>query len=161
MTGALRNYLLSIVAAALLSGILLSLTPTGSVRRTLRFICGLVLVLAALGPAADLDVEHLSGSLTEIRMQAGKQAETAEDGSMELLAALIKERTEAYIWDKAASLGMTLGQVEVETGAEGGYPAPCAVAITAGCTALQRRRLTELIERELAIPSSEQEWSEG
>lgn len=73
MTGALRNYLLSIVAAALLSGILLSLTPTGSVRRTLRFICGLVLVLAALGPAADLNVEHLSGSLTEIRMQWGNR----------------------------------------------------------------------------------------
>ena len=161
MTGVLRNYLLSIVAVALLSGILLSLTPTGPVRRTLRFICGLVLLLAALGPVAKLDMERLAGSLSELRLRAEERVEEAEDGSMELMTALIKEKTEAYIWDKAASLGMTPVRVEAEIGTEGGYPCPRSVAITASCTAAQRRRLTELIERELAVPSSEQEWSKG
>lgn len=161
MTGALRSYLLSMVAVALLSGILLSLTPDGPVRRTLRFICGLVLLLAALGPVAKLDLEWLAGNLSALRLRAEERIAGAEDGSMELMAALIKEQTEAYIWDKAASLGMTPVRVEVEIGMEGDYPCPRSVAITAGCTAAQRRRLTELIERELAVPSSEQEWTKG
>ena len=105
MTGALRNYLLSIVAVALLSGILLSLTPTGPVRRTLRFICGLVLLLAALGPVAKLDMERLAGSLSELRLRAEERVEEAEDGSMELMTALIKEKTEAYIWTKRRRSG--------------------------------------------------------
>ncbi len=161
MTVALRSYLLSIVAVALLSGILLSLTPTGPVRRTLRFICGLLLLLAALGPVARLDVERLAEDLSELRLQAGERANEMEDGSIELMEALIKEQTEAYIWDKAALLGVTLMRVEVETGTEEGYPCPRAVSITANCTAEQRRKLTELIERELAVPSSEQEWLKG
>lgn len=161
MTESLRGYLLSVVAAALFSGILLSLTPTGPVRRTLRFICGLLLVLAALGPVARLDVERLAGNLSELRVQAGERAAEVKDNSMELMAALIKERTETYIWDKAASLGITLSRVEAEVDTGEGYPCPRAVRITAGCTMEQRRCLTEWIERELAVPSSEQEWSKG
>lgn len=159
MTGTLRGYLLSVVAVALFSGILLSLTPTGSVRRTLGFICGLLLTLAALGPAAKLDVERLVENFSELRTQAGERTAAAENGSVELMAALIKERTEAYIWDKAASLGISPSRIEAEVDAGGDYPRPRAVRIIASCTAEQRRRLTEWIERELAVPSSEQEWS--
>lgn len=161
MTGALRNYLLSMVAAALLAGILLSLTPEGSVRRTLRFICGLMLLLTVLGPVVKLDVTKLAENLSELRLRAAGQADAAESGNMELMAALIKEQAEAYIWDKAASLGMTPARVEVEMGTEEGYPCPRSVLITAVCTAAQRRRLTEQIEQELAVPSSKQEWSRG
>lgn len=161
MTEALRGYLMSLIAVALLSGLLLSLAPGGPARRTLRFVCGLILLLAALGPVAKLDVERLAGNLSELRLRTEERVEETEDGSIDLMSALIKEQTEAYIWDKAASLGIIPVRIEVEIGTEEGYPCPRAVSITAGCTAEQRRKLTELIERELAVPSSEQEWSKG
>lgn len=161
MTEGLRAWLLALVAVSLLSGVLLSLTPEGAARRTLRFVCGLLLILTALGPVAKLDVDRLAGDLSRLRLQSDKTARAVEDGSVELMAALIKEQAEAYIWDKAAALGFTPARVEAGIETAGDYPRPRAVRIAANCTAAQRQRLTAWIERELAIPSSEQEWSGG
>ncbi len=158
MTGAIRNYLLSVVAASMLSGILLSVTPNGAVRRTLSFLCGLVILLAALGPIARLDVEKLSQSMAGLRLETKRTAREAQSGNRELMEAIIKEQSEAYIWDKAAALGVSPSRVTVEVRTEGDWPVPCAAAIDASCTAAQRRRLSALIEQDLAIAPEEQEW---
>lgn len=158
MSGAIRDYLLSVVAASLLSGILLSVTPNGAVRRTLSFLCGLVILLAALGPMARLDAERLSQSIAGLRLETKRAAREAESGSQELMAAIIKERSEAYIWDKAAALGISLSRVAVEVRTEGDWPVPRAVRVGARCTAAQRQRLSALIEQDLAIPPEKQEW---
>ena len=49
MTEAVREYLLSVVAVALLSGVVLALTPKGAVHRTLTFLSGLAMILTAWG----------------------------------------------------------------------------------------------------------------
>jgi len=155
---ALREYLLSVVAASLLAAVLLSLTPRGAAQRTLRFLCGLLLLLTALGPLARLDLERLAASLSHARIEAEQTAREVETGSAELIAAIIKEQTEAYIWDKAEAIGALPRRVtaEIQTGEAGPYP--CGVTIAARCTNGQKRRLAAWIERELAIAPERQEW---
>lgn len=159
MTESVRGYLLSVVAVALLSGIVLALAPKGAVHRTLTFLCGLSIILASLGPLAGLDFDTMAQALARTRVEAEAAAEGVTVDNEELIADIIKEETEAYIWDKAAGLGLTLSRVEVEVETGDAYPYPYGVTIAGSCTEAQKAAMTRLLEQELAIPSARQEWS--
>ncbi len=156
MTEALRAYLLSIVAAALLTSILLALTPKGPVHRALSFLSGIVLILTALGPAARLDLDAIAESLSGLRI--GSMQAFPENDEQDLLAAIIKEDAESYIWDKAAAVGFTPSEVAVEVRSGETYPYPYAAEVHGSYTEAQRRRVSALLEAELAIPAERQTW---
>ena len=158
MTESVRSYLLSVVAVALLSGVVLALAPKGAVHRTLTFLCGLAMILTALGPLARLDFDTLAQSIARARIQAEEAAEGVTVDNTELIADIIKEDTEAYIWDKADGLGFTPDAVTAEVAVDGSYPYPYRVEITARCTAAQQADLTRDLEQNLAIPAERQEW---
>lgn len=158
MTAAVREYLLSVVAVALLSGVVLALTPKGAVHRTLTFLSGLAMILTALGPVAKLDFDALAQSMSRTRIEAAEAAEGITVDNTELIAELIKEESEAYIWDKAAALGMVPTEVMVEVRTDGTYPYPYRAVLTVSCTIEQRQSMQKLLEEELAIPAERQEW---
>ncbi len=158
MSDAVRSYLLSVVAVALISGIVLALAPKGAVHRTLTFLCGLAMILTALGPIARLDFDVLAQAIARARIQAEEAAEGVTVDNTALIADIIKEETEAYIWDKADDLGFTPSAVTAEVNTDGAYPYPSRVEITADCTAQQRADLSWDLEQNLAIPAEQQEW---
>ncbi len=156
MTEAIRTYLLSVVAAALLTSTLLALTPKGPVHKTLSFLSGIVLILVALGPAARLDFDAIAESLSRIHFESARTL--PETDEQVLRAAIIKEDAESYIWDKAAAAGFTPRSVTVEVRSGEAYPYPYAAEIRGPYTETQRRRLSALLEAELAIPEERQTW---
>ena len=154
---AVRGYLMSVIAVSLLTGTLLALTPKGSSRRTLTFLCGLAVILTAIGPAARIRVEDLASALARAGLEASESAAPGISADQDLTAALIKEKAEAYILGEAAALGFSpSAEVTVETG--GDFPYPSAVTISGACSAAQRAELQHIIEAELAIPPERQEW---
>ena len=76
----------------------------------------------------------------------------------ELVSAIIKEKCETYILDKAAELGLAL-TAEVTVGGEAVYPYPVSVQLTGTPNAEQKLQMQRYIERELAIAKEEQTWS--
>ena len=78
--------------------------------------------------------------------------------SQELIAVLIKEKAEAYIWDKAVSCGITPSEITVEVNTDGDYPYPYRAAVTGRFTSEQQAAVTRDLEENLAIPSQRQEW---
>ena len=54
--GAVRGWLLTVIAASLLCALADALMPPGAVKRVGRLVCGLVLLAAILSPAVRLDV---------------------------------------------------------------------------------------------------------
>ena len=158
MTAAIREYLLSIVAVSLLSAILLALVPKGTVHRTLTFLCGLAVILATLGPIVRIDFDQIAQAMTRARVQAEEAAGGTALDSQELIAALIKEKAEAYIWDKAVSCGITPSEITVEVNTDGDYPYPYRAAVTGRFTSEQQAAVTRDLEENLAIPSQRQEW---
>ena len=158
MTQAVRDYLLGVVAAAMMSVIVLTLVPKGTVHRTLTFLCGMTIILAALGPIAKLDFDHMAQSLAKARIRAEEAAGGVTADNTELIAELIKEKTESYIWDKADGLGFTPTGVTAEIRSDGSYPYPYSVEISGVCTPEQRDRMTRDLEQNLAIPAQRQEW---
>ena len=90
---------------------------------------------------------------------AAEQARTGvEIRNREALCAIIKSKTEAYIWDKAQELDLSVG-IEVMVEADGSYPYPSGVQITGAFTPQQRKALEAYIEENLAIGKERQIWT--
>ena len=156
MIGAVREWLAAVVAVSLLLAAVQSLVPEGNLKRIASFTGGLLLLLVLLQP-----LEDLTGSLAV--PDFGKYSRTVQDRQAELeqaeetlLAEGIASRTAAYIWDKAAELGLSV-TVRVETAAgEAGVPLPWSAEVTGPWS----QELSAYMERELGIPQERQVWHE-
>ena len=79
-----------------------------------------------------------------------------ENTQKEELTALIESATEAYISDKAKSMGLTLKvRVTAETD-ESGMPVPIQVKVTGPWSG----ELSGWLETELGLPAERQVWNE-
>lgn len=156
MIAAVREWLTSVVAVTLLLTVAQTLIPEGSIRKIAGFTGGLALLAALLQPVLRTDLSRLqlnfdvySAAIEERKAELGRAGETE-------LAEVIASRTEAYILDKAALLGLPVA-VRVETAAgENGILLPAAADITGPWSA----ELADYIERELGIPRERQVWHE-
>lgn len=160
MSDAVRQYLLSVVAMAMLAGVLLALVPKGAVHRSLSFLCGLAMILVALGPLARINVDALAQAMSRARMQAEEATWGVTIDNTQWVADIIKRDAEAYIWDRAEGLGLRPEAVEVTVNVDGAYPYPYSAAITAHADPSRQKQLEEILEAELAIPAERQEWQE-
>ena len=153
----LGQYILSIGLAALLTGILCEFSDKKSTTGTLiRMICGLFLAFTVINPLADLNfgiLETFSGSYSA---DAASAVATGKALAGDSVRQLIKQQTEAYILDKARSLGCAVDvAVTVGTGAD---PIPEAVRITGDVPAVVRRQLELMLEQDLQIAKENQQW---
>lgn len=158
MSAGLREYLLALIACALLTALCMALLPQGGVRRAGGFVCGLLLLLCTIRPVLRLD----SGALAQAVSRAAMQAEAARTGvevrNRTLVAAIIKENCEAYILDKAAELGVAV-TADVTVAGEDTYPYPAAVRLCGDAAPQQQLALTRWIAASLAIPEEAQTWT--
>lgn len=154
---AVRSYLLSIAAAALLLALVQALLPQGAAKRTAAMAGGLLVLLAVLSPLARLDYENLAKSISQLQLETETARTGIEVGSRELMAGIIKQRCETYILDKAEQMGVEL-QVEITVSEGAGYPYPTAAVLRGAVTEGQRQTLTDYIAENLGIPAEQQEW---
>ena len=149
-----RQYVLSLTAAALLGGILLSCVPEGSGRNILRLVCGILLTVTALKPLGQLRLPNLDALSLEYRQQADAAAAMGQEMARQEAQEGIRKALEAYILDKAAELGMEITP-EVfldETGI------PVSVRLEGYVTSGTRQKIQTIITNDLGIPGEAQEW---
>lgn len=152
MMEGLRQWIISLTALCMLLALLRVLVPGGTMSRVATFVGGLVLLAALARPLSELGAVRLAlpdyaGEIERLQWQLEEENEAAlSDG--------IAERTEAYISDKAASMGLAGAcRVETRTG-EDGIPLPWSVELEMPRSA----ELAAWIEEELDIPSERQVW---
>ena len=104
---ALGNYLLRIVAAALLLGAAGQLVRGKRGKQMLRLCGGLCMALVVLVPLPSLASLAGSNSLSDALLASEPAAENLAQVREEL-GKLISQQTEAYILDKARSLGASV-----------------------------------------------------
>lgn len=150
------RYVLSLVTAALIGGIVTGFFPEGSFRRLLRMLCGVFLLTVVLSPVSALEMPDIGAWLSSLDEEARAAATQGEDYLSGQRQAVICRKTEAYILDKARELGaevsarVTLNREEL----------PESVALTGSCTPAQKEALTILIEEDLGIPEARQQWQQ-
>ena len=154
MIAGVRQWLLGVVLTAFAGALARRLAPRGREQALVGLVCGLLLTLALLGPLAGLRQAE-----PEWAWNGPDQAALAEayrQDRQTALSAVIAEKTEAYILDKADRLGLRC-TVEVAVAAgENGIPLPDTVTVRGGYSAA----LAACIEEEVGVPPEKQIWLE-
>lgn len=153
MIGALRTWLLSIIAAGLVLSILYALLPKGRLQPIVRTAGGVVLMLVILRPLTELDLEGFAVSYDDYAREIRELTEQYRAADTAELAAIIERETAAYISDKGAALGVNCHAV-VETELRSGVPYPCAVTLDVE----RNETLAACIAADLGIGKEAQVW---
>lgn len=152
----MRAWLLGIVLTSLAGGLARQLAPQGREQAMVRLAAGLLLAAAILRPLAGQrwDAEALLPDMPDLR--AGEQAAAYQKNQQDALSAIIAEKTQAYIWDKANQLGLDC-TVSVSTApGESGVPLPESAVIHGTYSG----ELARCMEEEVGIPAEKQIWLE-
>lgn len=154
MIGAVRSWLTSITAVAMMLTVVQPLVPEGTMRKITGFTGGLLLLAALLQPVLRGDPGRLCLDFSDYRAAIEERAAELDAGGKEALRGIIAQRTAAYISDKADALGLAV-TAQVETGGE--TPVPVSVKLTGPYS----QALADWIAAELGIPAERQVWYEG
>ena len=141
----MKQWLMGVIAAAILCTIAQDLSPRGSVKQVGRLVCAMVLLCAVLSPIKMLDVAAGGQWLTDYRAAlADSRAALAEQGE-EIQMAVIAEKYRAYIESKGAQLGLKCQDRVQVTGdlAQGDWDG-----------------LSRCLEEELGVPPERQSFRE-
>ena len=155
MIEAVRGYLLRITAGAFAGAILLAALPKGTPRRVAAMLCGLLMLLLALTPLAELDYDSLAEAISRLEKEEARTG--IEIQNQELVASIISGRVQTYILDKASSLGMQIS-VELEMETRAATPYPSGVTIRGAATPTQKQQLQTYLEQTFAIAPERQVW---
>lgn len=157
----IKNWVISLAAAALISGVARSLAPQGKMRRVVSLVCGFLTVAVMLGPLREFDLGRYAEFMVEFNSRTQAYGLDLENENARLVKAIIEEQSAAYILDKAIQLGIVNPKAAVETKhGEGDYPYPWSVTLGGEATAEQKELLGRYMEAELGIPAERQYWSE-
>ena len=154
----LKQWILGITCAALIGALAEALAPPGRVKRAGRLAVGLLLLLAVVKPLGALDYSALAEAAAGYRPDGAACEAELEEKSGAVLKAVIEERTNAYISDKAKTLGMDCtAEVTYYYGSDGEVR-PEAVVVRGSWTEEQRAALSRTLEGELGIEAQRQSF---
>ena len=151
------EYLLCVLAGALICGIILELVGKNNASGPLiRLLCGVFMILCVVSPLLNIRLSSLTDFTDEIREQADAVSSDGKMMAQEEYRAVITQRTQAYILDKAVSLGADV-TVEVTLG-EDDLAAPHAVTIRGRISPYAKGLLSSWLASDLGVATEEQTW---
>lgn len=154
----IREYLIGVVAAALLCGILTSLTGTkGTVGIAVKLVSGLLMLLAVIRPWTSISFDGLFGWAEDITADGTGFVASGEMMADEVYRASIKQQMEAYIVDEAKALNCNL-VVEVIL-SDDEMHVPVQVRLTGEVSPYARQTLTSMMTERLGIKREDLIWT--
>ena len=156
---ALRKYILSVTAAAILFSILQSLLDKKNGNSVLlRLIGGLFLAFTIIAPIAEVKIDHLLDIPLDFSIESNDIAAQSYDTALSEMHDIIKERCEAYILDKASAYQVKLNVDVTLTHSE--IPIPSAVQLQGSVSPYVKTTLQTWIWNEMGISKENQLWIE-
>ena len=154
--GPVRQWLLGVVLTAFAAALARQLAPEGKESAAVRLVGGLLLILALLRPLAGAEWSSAALEAGSFRLQTEEQARAYREKQIEALSAVIAEKTEAYIWDKAYQLGLDVTASVTVAAGESGIPLPESVTLAGPYSPA----LAAAIEEGVGVPVERQYWLE-
>ena len=151
----LREYLLRLLWAALVCGILNRMAKGSGCAPVIRLLCGVFLTVVLVQPLCGLSFEEplrwtedLNALGAEIVAQGSREAQAQKE-------AIIKARLEAYIVEKADQVGASVS-ADITLDGDG---LPQAVTVTGALSPAAKRQLRQVMTEALGIPEVRQQWN--
>lgn len=150
---AIKDYLLSVTAAALICGIVSSLAGKNSASKLFKLLSGLFLAVTVIKPVVDMKVNDIFEFTDSLAVDSDFAVLQGEKMAEEEMKRIIKDKCEAYILDKAKALGAEITVVVTLD-----ELVPAQVAIEGDISPFIRSHLATTIAKEMNIPPEEQIW---
>lgn len=151
----LGAYILSVVCAAILCALIAGISgKEQTAGKVLQLVCGLFLTLTVIRPVAAIRLDEIARFTQSLEADAAMAVGMGKDCYEDALSSVIQEKTEAYILDKAQSLG---AQVQVQVVLEADHTIS-EVVLTGPIAPYARSRLQDILELELGIAKERQIW---
>ena len=152
----MREWILGVFSASLLSAVALALCPAGRVRTVARLVCGIVCALAVAAPLLEVDTAEIAAGMARYRQQAERITLDGEEERKMLERTYIEEECSAYICGKAADMGAELdgAAVQARWDEDGHVWYPWSAAMDGSFDSA----LSRIVEMDLGIPGERQEW---
>ena len=160
MTELLREWIMGLCAASVITACAQSIVPGGAVKKVLRLICGIVLTMVLISPLTGPNQADYAFSLASYRDRVAALTEELSETEKRLDRMYIEERCAAYILDEAHALGLE-GRVEVSAKWRDDCWVPWELWLSMTGPEEQRLRLTAQITAELGIAAERQHWIFG
>lgn len=153
----IRRYILSVCIAAMICGILKSLSEkSGASFHIIQVVCGVFLTVTAIRPLIGFQINDISQIVLPHSLDAEMIIDLAQQETDEAIGEIIIQKSEAYILDKAASMDVQIElQIQLSNGTTG---VPCAAVITGNVSPYTKLRLMEIMEADLGISREAQIW---
>ena len=154
----MKEWLLGIVYASLISSAAQVICPEGRVKNVTKLCCGLLCAMALAGPLLKLEGEQLSVGLAVYEQAARVAVEGAQEEAKTVERAYIEEACAAYILGKATETDAVVSGVSVTAKWDGetGVWYPWTTALGG----VFHEGLSRRIEADLGIPVQRQIWEE-
>lgn len=155
---AVSSYLMQVTAAGIVSGIVSRLLGSkGMIGSVIKLITGIFMMLTVVAPLVNVRLDPWMDALDNFKNDGQYAASEGENQAKKAMAEIITERTQAYILDKAESLGADIA-VEV-TVSDAMPPVPCGAQISGKVSPYAKRVLSEYMRSELGISTEAQTWT--
>ena len=153
----LKEYLLSVIVVSAFCALINSLlVQNGASQRILKLISGIVIMIAVLRPLISFEIYDIYTYIESFCADASVRVQQGEKSFNEASAAIIKEKTQAYILDKAMSLDADIA-VDVVLDTNAPY-VPVSVYLRGSVSPYAKKQLSDYIAEKLAIGKEAQIW---
>jgi hypothetical protein len=148
-------------ALSILCGVTMALAPEGSARRAMSFACSVVMLCCVLFGVKALDWDEYALELSRYREREQVFLEQSTEIRDELDRRVIEAECRAYVMEQAVRLGLPLqdASVHVEWSMEGVW-VPYSAMLRGDASDPHQKELSRLLEAELGIPETRQEWKQ-
>lgn len=153
----LREYVLSVVSAAILCAVLTTIggkTKQGGA--VFKLVTSLFLTFSFLRPIAKFELRELDGLISDWKLEAAAASVTGEGYYEKSLEEVIQKECETYILDKAWALGAAL---EVSVSLDD-HNIPEDVVLRGRISPYAKTQLQKVLTNELGIAKERQIWIE-
>lgn len=155
--GSVGQYVISIMAAALICAIAMKLLEgKGAAGQVGKILCGIFLLFSVLKPLSAVRIYDNDWGISGLYQEAENVVSQGEDSSRDCLEEIIKNQLEAYILDKASQYNARL-RVEVLLSKEN-IPTPVSVTLLGTASPYAKKQLETMLQEDLGIKKEDQKW---
>ncbi len=153
----MKDYILSIVAAGMICAITnCLLSKESATGKIAKMLSGIFMCVTVLSPIANISFSHIGRYMDDLSFDASTYVDSGKADAETSISSIIKSRCEAYILDKAKSMGLDIA-VEVELDDQNNS-VPCGITIDGPVSPYIKEVISDYIESHLGIAKESQQW---
>lgn len=152
------NYLLTVIAGSVICTLIICIIgKKNHYYGIIKLLLGLFLAITVISPWTNLNFNNISYHFSQFHADGSSAVGNGTTMANNAMGELIKQNAEAYILDKANSMG---ANVDVEiTVSDGSPPVPIGVVIRGVVAPYIKGRLQQMLEKDFEITKENQLWT--